>query len=187
MKINKKLIGNILFVALLVILLFTPLGFSIKVYVNRIISFSPSMVNEEERVIIKDYNWQLRTSKLEHINLRETKGKVVLINVWATWCPPCVAEMPSLQELYATYNKDVVFLFIAQDAPEKVNAYLQENHFTFPVYYEYSKAPEAFSSNSIPTTYIVNKKGEIVVVKTGAADWNSDKTRKLIDGLIVAE
>jgi len=184
MKINKKLIGNILFVALLVILLFTPLGFSVKVFVNRLISFSPSVLDAEEQVVVKDYNWQLRTSKLEYINVREIKGKVVLINVWATWCPPCVAEMPSLQELYASYSKEVVFLFIAQDNPEKVSTYLQENNFTFPVYYEHSKAPEAFLSNSIPTTYVINKKGKIVVAKTGAADWNSDKTRKLLENLI---
>ncbi|RKR12214.1 thiol-disulfide isomerase/thioredoxin [Maribacter vaceletii] len=187
MKINKNLIGNILFVALLVILLFTPLGFSIKVYVNRLLSFSPSVLDVKEQVVIKDYNWELRTSKLEHINLRDTQGKVVLINVWATWCPPCVAEMPSLQELYATYTKEVVFIFIAQDEPEKVSTYLQKNNFTFPVYYEQSKAPIAFLSNKIPTTYIINKKGEIVVAKTGAADWNSEKTRKLIEGLIVEE
>lgn len=185
MGLSKKQIGNTFFLLLAVVLLFTPLGFPVKVFVNRLLSFSPNIIEESKQQNIEDYNWLLYNSEQRDYNLKNAKGKVVFINLWATWCPPCVAEMPSIQELYSEYNKEVVFLIIAQDEPEKVNAYLKENGFNFPVFYQKSKTPELLSSDKIPTTFILDKKGRIVVEKTGAADWDSESVRVLIDELLL--
>jgi thiol-disulfide isomerase/thioredoxin len=134
---------------------------------------------------VKNYDWQLINADGKEINFEMTKGKVVLVNFWATWCPPCVAEMPSLQDLYNDYNEKVEFMFVAQDKVEKVSAFIAKKGYTLPVYYSRTEAPKLLTSKSIPTTYVINKEGKIIVAETGAADWNSDKVRKILDGLLI--
>ena len=184
MRILKKHISNILVVIFIIVLLFTPLGFKIKVYVNRLIAFSPSVIEESDQKRITDYSWNLQNSNNDNFDFMTAKGKVVFVNIWATWCPPCVAEMPSIQGLYASYGDEVVFLCIAQDEPEEVEAYMKKNTFTFPVYYEKYKSPKELNSDRIPTTFILDKEGNIVIEKTGAADWNSTITMDLLDRLL---
>ena len=184
MTFNRKKILNLIFYVLIAAVLFTPLGFKVKVYVNRIFSGSASSVTIEEQVALQRYNWNLVDGSGSNFNLKEHKGKVILVNFWATWCPPCVAEMPSLQKLYADYKDKVVFVLVAEDKVAKVNTYLKENEFNFKVYYSKSNAPKELVSKVIPTTYILNKEGKIVVNETGAKDWNSTKTRDLIENLL---
>lgn len=116
--------------------------------------------------------------------LSQYKGKWVLVNFWATWCPPCIAEMPAFEKLYQDYKNDVVFLFVANDDPKKVKKFITDKNYSHPVYYQLTEAPKEMLSNSLPTTYIINKQGDIVVDKTGAADWNSGKVRDMLDVLI---
>ena len=70
----------------------------------------------------------------QKINLSELKGKVVLLNYWATWCPPCIAEMPDLEELYQAYKTQVDFYFVTNDDPEKVSIFMKKHEYTFPIY-----------------------------------------------------
>ena len=104
--------------------------------------------------------------------------------MWATWCPPCVAEMPSLQDLYNDYKDQVVFVFVTSEGAEKVTPFMEKNNYNLPIYNMMSKEPDLLSTQSIPTTYLINKKGEIVIKKTGAANWNSTKVRNQLDELI---
>ena len=184
MKINKRQISNILFVLVFCILFFTPYGFSIKVYINRLLSFSPSEIKIEDQKKLLDYNWNLRTSKGLLYNFNATKGEIVFVNLWATWCSPCVAEMPSIQELYTSYGKDVVFLCVVQDQESKVKDFMEQNSYNFPVYYQDSKSPKKLSSNTIPRTFIIDKEGNISMNKIGSANWNSSEVRGLLDKLV---
>ena len=184
MTFNRKKILNFIFYALIAAVLFTPLGFKVKVYANRIFSGSASSVTIEEQISLQSYNWNLIDASGDNFNLKDHKGKVILVNFWATWCPPCVAEMPSLQKLYTDYKDKVVFVLVAEDKVAKVNTYLKENEFNFQVFYSKSNTPKELVSKVIPTTYILNKEGKIVVNETGAKDWNSAKTRDLIESLL---
>jgi peroxiredoxin len=92
--------------------------------------------------------------------------------------------MPSIQKLYDSYKNEVVFLFVANDKVEKVNSYLKENNYTFPVHFEITNTPAELISSSIPTTFIIDKSGKIVMEKKGAANWNSDKVRAVLDKLL---
>ena len=92
--------------------------------------------------------------------------------------------MPSFQKLYDVYNKEVVFLFVANDEVNKVAKFLSKHEYTIPAYFETSNRPVEMQSNSLPTTYIISKNGEIVVDKTGAVDWNSNKVKNLLDELV---
>ncbi len=181
---KKGKIVNILLLLFLGILLFTPIGFHFKVYVNRLISWSPSEIAVEDQQFLDNYNWYLVDGTSRMYNLEQARGRVVLINIWASWCPPCVAEMPDLNELYRDYGDEVIFLFVARDQKAKVDAFLVKHQYNFPVFYEQSKAPEQLQTSSLPTTFILNKKGKLVVAEKGAASWNSKATRAMIDGLL---
>ncbi len=120
------------------------------------------------------------------ISFSRLRGKVVIINYWATWCPPCVAEMPSFQELYEAYknNDEVVFLFLTDDNIQKVSDFLRKHQYSLPVYSDNGTAFSNLNPQSIPTTYIANRKGEIKVKKTGSVQWNSKKVYNIITELL---
>ena len=186
MKITKEQIGNIIWIVAILLILFTPVGFHVRVWANKAIAaiVSPSTVEESERSVLEDYTWNWVDLEGKPANLQSKKGKVIVINVWATWCPPCVAELPGLATLYADYKDKVEFAFVANDDQEKVLTFLEKKGYDLPVYFQVSAAPKALESGSIPVTYIIDKKGDVVVDKTGAANWNSDKVRNLLDQLL---
>ena len=188
MNFIKKNLSNILFVVF-IIFLFTPYGLPVRATLIKGVSMITTRVfsmeiDKEEQVLIHDYNWQLRDLEGNSLNFSTFKGKTIVINFWATWCPPCVAEMPSFQKLFDAYGDQVVFLFVANDEPDRVVSFIDDKNYDLPVYFQTTKVPDEMDSNSLPTTYIVDASGHIVASKVGAADWNSDKVRKLLDRLI---
>lgn len=184
MKFIKKNLSNIIFAVIILLLLIPQTRMPIQVFVQRLISFSPSTIAEEKREQLHEYNWQLKKLNGEVSNLSKSKNKVVLINLWATWCPPCIAEMPSLQKLYDDYGDKVNFYFISNEKEETIHRFMLKNNYTFPIHQALEAAPKQLSSNTLPTTYILSSSGEIVTDKKGAADWNSSKTREIIDKLL---
>ena len=180
-KFLNKNKGNLLFLAVIALLIIPQTRMPIQVFVQRLISFSPSETDEEERKQLSDYNWRLESLDNNSVNLSESKEKVVLMNFWATWCPPCVAEMPSLQNLYNEYGNTIDFYFITSEDPETVKLFMEKKNYNFPVYIQTTKAPKSLFSQSLPTTYLISKTGEIIIKETGAADWDSDKTKIIIN------
>lgn len=156
----------------------------IQVGLQRLISFSPSEIEVEDRELLSDYKWNLTSIEDERIDFAQSKGKVVLINYWATWCPPCVAEMPDLQELYTTYSDQVDFYFVSSEKKEKLNLFLTKKDYNLPVYIQTEKSPDLLETTSLPTTFLISKKGEIIMQKIGAANWNSDSVHEIIEKLL---
>ncbi len=183
MRLTKKQISNALFIVSICILLFTPLGFKIKVQVSRLFASSVTEAKEEQ-VLLKSYSWKLVDLNGFDFNFETLREKVVLVNFWATWCPPCVAEIPSMQKLYKDYGDKMEFVFVAKEDYKKVNQFLKKENYNFPVYYSKTEEPKALNSKLLPTTYIIDKKGKIRVVETGAINWNSKSTRELLSRLI---
>lgn len=108
------------------------------------------------------------------ITLSSLKGKVVFINFWATWCPPCIREMPSINTLKQSFkgNNDIVFLMVDVDgAMEKSKAFMTENNYDLQVYIPNGEIPQEFLGNAIPTTVILNKKGELIDRLEGGRDY----------------
>lgn len=184
MRIKRETLSNFAFILVLALLLFSPVGFHVRVIVSRIFSFSPSQLDEEEQLLLSNYTWELSGSNNESFKFENLEGKVVLVNFWATWCPPCVAEMPSLQNLYTDYGEQVKFVMVAHDEREKVKMFLKEKGYSFPIYFEKGNTPNVLETESIPTTFIIDKKGKIVIKKIGAANWNSTGTRDLLKSLL---
>lgn len=184
MKFNKKNISNVIFVTILILFFIPNTRGMMQIFLTRFFSFSPGLVEVEERVKVVSYDWKLHGVNTESINFDTAKEKVVLINYWATWCPPCIAEMPSLQNLYNDYKDKVVFLFVTTDDDPEINKFMKDKSYYYPIYRSLSDHPKPFVNSPIPQTYLIDKKGNIVIDKTNAANWNSDKVRETIDRLL---
>ena len=185
MKKPKLSTSNIVFVIVIVLLIIPQTRQPIQEFLHKGLAlFGPSIIDESDREEVTDYNWQLSNQSGEVYNFNEAKGKVVLINFWATWCPPCIAEMPSLDELYKSYNEEVVFLFVSNEDQKTISSFIDKNAYSFNVHTPKTAYPKIFEVSAIPRTYIIDKKGQIVVDKTGAANWNSDGVRNQLDLLL---
>lgn len=184
MKIFKNRWTDIILVVLIVAMLIPQTRKPIQILVNQIFSFSPSVTEKEDREKLADYNWILQDLEGSRVDFSDYKGKVILVNYLATWCPPCIAEMPRLQELYTDYQDKVAFFFVSGEEPETVRKFLKKKNFDLPVYNMLSTDPKPLDGYSLPSTYVIDKKGNIVIHKVGAADWNSQKTRETLDELL---
>lgn len=156
----------------------------IQVFVQRIISFSPSEMVSAEQETLEDYNWSLQALNGDTLNFSQSQNKVAIINHWATWCPPCVAEMPSFQKLYNTFGERVDFYFVTSEKPDRVTGFMKKNKYNLPVYLQNFEAPEQLQGTVLPTTFLISKEGKIVIAEEGVADWNSNKIRALLEGLL---
>lgn len=120
-------------------------------------------------------------------NTSSLRGKVVFINFWASWCPPCRAEFPSIEKLYSTFkdNSDVFFLTVNEDNdPATGKAYLEKEEFSVPLYQSNSNVPEEVYSGALPTTVVLDKNGKIRYHNTGFANYASDKFMKQIEEMV---
>jgi len=115
------------------------------------------------------------------------KGKVLFINFWATWCPPCRAEMPSIQVLYEKFkdNDQIEFLIVEIESNiDGTQEFLKKNNLNLPIVYPASNIPEAWLSGSIPSTVILDKNGKLAVKKEGMYDYSSKSVKEYIQTLI---
>lgn len=108
------------------------------------------------------------------VSTADLSGKPVILNFWATWCPPCRSELPAFDKLYRQYGNEVSFMMIDltdgyRETVEGVKKFMSENGYTFPVYYDTEgSAAEAYSVSSIPFTVAVGRNGNIVGTHLGA-------------------
>lgn len=128
---------------------------------------------DQDKIKLQAPDFELDTLKGNKVKLSDLKGKVVVLNFFATWCPPCRAEMPgfvSTMEEYAKTNSDVVFLFVDVDEDnETVEEFLDERNYTFDTLMD--KGGKVYSQytlrGGIPTTTIVDKDGNIAARHEG--------------------
>jgi len=118
-------------------------------------------------------------------NLRQFRGKAVLVNLWASWCPPCLAEMPGLQALYQkTDTAKVAFVLISLDEnPNKARALLKRKGYKLPVFFPAAPLPAPFDSPSIPSTVILTPTGRLADRHDGMADYDTPEFRAALEKL----
>ena len=117
------------------------------------------------------------------IDLGDLKGKIIFLNFWATWCPPCSAEMPSINKLYTQFkdDKNVVFIFADADGDfVKSSRFMADHKYAMPVYKVESEIPEKVFAGALPTTVIFDKEGRLSFKHEGVANY-ADK--KIVDFL----
>ncbi|WP_445736055.1 TlpA family protein disulfide reductase [Mariniflexile sp.] len=185
MSISKKTIGNIIFLVVIAVLIIPQTRQPIQVLMHKALAFvKPVTVRTEKLAKLPNYNWKLADENNAVFDFEEAKGQVVLINFWATWCPPCIAEMPSMQKLYDDYQNKIVFLFVTNDPFSAIDPFLTKHNYTFEAYRPAEDYPEFFNISTIPRTFLIDKDGNVVIDENGAANWNSNSIRKTIDGLL---
>lgn len=117
-------------------------------------------------------DFTLADPKGNEYHLEALRGKAVLVNLWATWCPPCRAEMPAIEQYYEQYGKQgLVVLGVnatAQDYPLNVVPFVQEYNLTFPILLDETGAvAKSYEVRSLPSTYFINRDGSIAEVVIG--------------------
>jgi cytochrome c biogenesis protein CcmG/thiol:disulfide interchange protein DsbE len=123
------------------------------------------------------------------IHLSDLKGKVVVLDFWASWCPPCVEEAPSLNALQERIaNRGGMVLAISQDEdPTAYERFLKDYKINFPTYREPEKAiPVKYGTNLIPEAYIISRDGRIARKVVGPQDWTSPEMLSIFDTLLAA-
>lgn len=184
MKVKKKTLFSVLFFAFVLSFFFTPLGYHSKVFLNQLFSFGPQIIAEESRTQIPDYQWTLKDPDWEFFSFERSKGKVVFVNFWASWRLPCAAELESIQNFYDAYKDRVDFYIITDEEREPVLAYMAEKKFHFPVTYLIIGERAPFDVLTPPASYLIDKKGRIVIQKEGIADWDGQKFYNAVDVLL---
>jgi peroxiredoxin len=126
----------------------------------------------------------------KEIKLSDYKGKIILLNFWATFCVPCRLEMPSLQALSEKYhNKDLEIIAISVDhgREKSVKKWIAKNNLDFPIALEGQDAGSAYEVSALPVTFIIGKQGQLIGRILGEREWNSEETTLLIESLLAKE
>jgi peroxiredoxin len=133
-------------------------------------------------------NFTLKDLNGGAISLASLRGKVVFLNIWATWCAPCREEMPSIESLYNAFkaNKDFVVLAVSQDTDgSSVRPFVQQNHLQFTVLLDpRNEVGERYEVSGIPETFIIGRDGRIVAHHVGPYDWANGDIRDALQELI---
>jgi len=124
-------------------------------------------------------------------DLSRLKGKIVLVHFWATWCPPCVDEIPELQRFWERYRNNAsvgLYSVSVDDNWEAIDTFQKQHPFDFPLYRDpESKTAHKFGTTKFPETYIADRKGKILYHLTQAIDWDTPEVAQNIDALIAAK
>ncbi|MDT4840301.1 Thiol-disulfide oxidoreductase ResA [compost metagenome] len=190
--LTKKNIINGLFGIVFLIILLVPSAKALMMQgLMEIGLFKPDTSKQESSTLSVDLSTiRFKNVNGEEVNLAEFNGKVIFINFWATWCPPCLAEMPSIDKLHKQFatDKEVVFLMVDADGNfEKSQAYMDRKKYKMPVFAIADNLPEAIFKGSLPTTVVFDKMGRLSYHGEGAADYSSAKFIDFINKLKLAK
>jgi Thiol-disulfide isomerase and thioredoxins len=170
----------IVFVVIIVIALFAynSLSDSVRPESNHVTSEGSANVSTEESEDEKQAapDVVFLDSEGNEVSLSDFRGKPVVLNFWASWCPPCKKEMPEFDLVYQELSGDVSFVMLAltdgqRETIETASAYIESEGFSFPVYFDTKQeGMYAFGISSIPTTFFIDKDGNITTWSIGAMD-----------------
>jgi len=173
---------DIFTIVLIILILIPATRKELMTYASKIKMHLTSVKKEEVAIGQEEKNSLiLKSPSGRQSSLDAHLDKPVFINFWATWCPPCRAEMPAIQKLYNKYNESVNFLIVSNQDMTTQQDFLKKNDYNLPVYQLLSKPGGAFSYSVLPTTYMISNDQKIIFEKEGAHNWNSKKIHAIFD------
>ncbi len=183
-----SILSDAVFVIIIVLLIIPATRTDVASFFIRLTSLPPSTLDTDKQFSISNQAklWQIYDMENNQVSFASLNEKPVFLNFWATWCPPCVAELPGIADLYEKYHNDVNFIIVSNESRAKVRAFARKKNLVQLPFFQNTNVPSDFSSQSIPTTFIINKDGVVVVSKKGAARWNSGSIEEVLQELISA-
>ena len=135
----------------------------------------------------REFSLQLVGTESVNLRLSELRGKVVFLNFWATWCPPCRDEMPSMESLYRRYKDEGLEIVAVnlRESHEQVLAFMNEYELTFPAVLDLDgRIGGAYGVQAIPTSFLINREGQIVARLVGFKDWDTPQIHAAFETLL---
>jgi len=146
--------------------------------------------NDENKItnvpteIKADFNLELIDAQGRTKSLKDFKGQVIFMNLWATWCPPCIAEMPSIDKLHEEMGDEVAFVMLSLDQDfEKAKVFNKDKGYDLPIYASANNLPAMYQSSAIPTTYIIDADGNLALTHKGMADYSDPEFKEFLNSL----
>ena len=121
------------------------------------------------------------------VKLADYRGKVVFLNFWATWCPPCLEEMPAMQRVYERYrDRGLVVVAVAVDSdPAGVEAFVKQGRFSFPVGRDADRAiAEQYKVVHLPSSFLVDRNGQLAALAIGPREWDTKPSYAVLESLL---
>jgi thiol-disulfide isomerase/thioredoxin len=180
-----------IFIGIFLLLKVTGLGSSISFFTQSALMKAGVMDVQPGKTVSDgqafNYNFIIKDLEGKKLEMSELKGKVIFLNLWATWCGPCRVEMPSIQNLYNSVDKNkIAFVILSLDQEEhhgKIVQFIRDKEFSFPVYQPASPLPKILRVNTIPTTFIIGADGKVKSKKTGMANYDTEEMREFLKEL----
>lgn len=191
---NRSFRNNALFLLVLGVVLYAT-GYHVRVYSGLKNTLIRTGIITPRTVTAVDFEQSvLNPGALSGLKLIDEQGRqaslgdfgqeVLLINVWASWCPPCVAEMPGLNSLYESENNEVGFVMITWDRTmEAARNYRDRNGYSFSIYQAAGQVPAPFKASSIPTTFLVDKKENTLYRHSGMIAFDDPEMKTFLNRL----
>ncbi len=180
MRITKRRWIDIALIAVIAVLVFTPIMSYVKrnLFPNNDIEISnQTPLNEQSLTLeLKGYN-------TPDLDLKDTKGKTTFLHFWGTWCPDCRLEMPSVQAFYDAHKEDINFVLVDIETSgdySKLTKFIEKESYTLPFYEPASPMSVQLKVDYFPTTFIIDKEGNIVSKHEGATDWSLPEVQKAV-------
>lgn len=132
-------------------------------------------------------DFTLPTPRETTFRLRDHHGKVVMINFWATWCSPCLAEMPAMERLWRQQqDNDFMMVAVSVDTdPSRVAAFVAEHKLTFPIALDpRMQVAERYGVRALPSSFLVDRTGNLAGLAIGPRAWDNDAAHSLVEGLV---
>jgi thiol-disulfide isomerase/thioredoxin len=174
-----------IFIGIFFLLKVTGLGSSISYLTQSammkagVMDMQPENTDDKEQTF--SYNFIIKDLDGKKLDMADLKGKVIFLNLWATWCGPCRVEMPSIQNLYNSVDKDkIAFVILSLDNEDqhgRIVQYVRDKEFSFPVYQPASPLPKQLRVTTIPTTFIISPDGKVKTKKVGMANYDTEEMR----------
>ncbi|ERJ57550.1 TlpA family protein disulfide reductase [Sphingobacterium paucimobilis] len=191
----KNIVSWIVFVVLMGLVLWSPSRIFIQQQLMKIGFFKPKLEKPVEaqagdKESAPDFIGDKASfSSADNIvyDTEQLKGKVLFINFWATWCPPCRAEMPSIQKLYDKFkaNDNIEFLIVEIEGDvEGTEKFLTDQKLKLPIVYPNGEIPSNWLGGAIPTTVILDKNGKIAAKEEGMYDYSTKEVEAFVQNLI---
>lgn len=131
-----------------------------------------------------DFSLKLMDRDGKVTSLADLKGKVIFMNFWATWCPPCIAEMPSIDKLHEDMGDEVAFVILSLDQDfELAKAFDKRKGYDLPIYAPAGNLPPMYQSSAIPTTYVIDAAGNLALTHKGMADYSASDFKEFLRSL----